>query len=159
MQLLILFQIFCIPLLNYLVVAIRVLRKIWLLLIDYYHTSHLHLTHGHSASLFASVDSSYDCYSDSKSHSGISLHLGQYSGTFLSMSKKQTITAELPTVAEFMATYSACQKILLTQNFITELNFISSVPTVLFQYNMSTIRVILHKGNAGRTKHIALRYI
>ena len=36
-------------------------------------------THDHSASLFAYVDSSYDCYSDSKAHFGISLHLDRYS--------------------------------------------------------------------------------
>ena len=37
-------------------------------------------SHNHHSSLFAYVDSSYDCYTDSKSHSGISLHLDRYSG-------------------------------------------------------------------------------
>ena len=115
-------------------------------------------SHNDPSSLFAYVDSSYDCYSDSKSHSRISLHLDKHSGAFLLLSKKQTITADSSTVAEFVATHSACQNILRAQNFLTELNFLSSIPTILFQDNMSTIRLILHKGNAGRTKHIALRY-
>ena len=44
------------------------------------------------------------------------------------------------------------------QNLLRELNFVSSIPTILYQDNQTTIRLILHKGNSGRTKHIALRY-
>ena len=40
---------------------------------------------------------------------------------------------------------------------LTELNFLSSIPTTLFQDNMSTIRLILHKKKAGRTKHNMIR--
>jgi hypothetical protein len=108
--------------------------------------------------IFAYVDASYNCYTDSKSHSGVSLHLGQYSGAFLSLSKKQTIVADSSTVAEFVATHSACQKILWTQNLLQELGFPLSIPTTLYQDNQSTIRLILHKGSSGRTKHIALRF-
>ena len=82
-------------------------------------TAELGLTfgsHNSFSTLFAYVDSSYDCYSDSKSHSGISLHLRQHYGAFLFLSEKQTITADSSTVAEFVATHSACQKILWAQN-------------------------------------------
>ena len=85
------------------------------------------------------MNSSYDCYNDSKSHSGISLHLGQHSGAFLSLSKKQIITADSSTVAEFVATHAACQNILWAQNLLTELNFLSSVSATLYQHNMATI--------------------
>ena len=61
-------------------------------------------------------------------------------------------------MAEFVATHSACQKILWAQNLLRELKLLFSIPTILFQDNISTIRLILHKGNSGRTKHIALRY-
>jgi hypothetical protein len=115
-------------------------------------------THGNSAALYAYVDASYDCYSDSKSHTGISLHLGKYSGAFLTLSKKQTITADSTTVAEFVGTHTACQKVLWAQNVLRELGYPEYVPSTMFQDNQSTIRLILHKGNAGRTKHIALRY-
>ena len=37
--------------------------------------------------IFAYVDASYNCYSDSKSHYGISLHLGQFLGAFFTVSK------------------------------------------------------------------------
>jgi hypothetical protein len=49
---------------------------------------------------------------DSKSHTGISLHLGEDSGAFLVLSKKQSIIPDSSTVAEYIATHSACQKIL-----------------------------------------------
>ena len=43
-------------------------------------------THGGSANLHAYVDASYDSYTDSKSHTGVSLHLGRSSGSFLTLS-------------------------------------------------------------------------
>ena len=83
--------------------------------------------------------SSYNCYSDSKSHTGVSLHLGRYSGSFLSMSKKQSILAESTTVSEFVGTHSAVQKVLWAQNMLTELGYLSAIPKTLFQDNKSTI--------------------
>ena len=108
--------------------------------------------------LYAYVDASYNCYTDSKSHTGVSLHLGQFSGSFLSLSKKQSILADSTTVSEFVGTHSAVQKVLWAQNLLTELGYLSAISTTLYQDNKSTIRLISHKGNSGRTKHIALRY-
>ena len=74
------------------------------------------------------------------------------------MSKKQSVLADSTTVSEFIDTHSAVQKVLWAQNLLTELGFISTIPTTLYQDNKSTIRLISHKGNSGRTKHIALRF-
>ena len=108
--------------------------------------------------LNAFVDASYNSYSDSKSHTGVSLHLGRFSGSFLSMSKKQSILADSTTVSEFVDTHSAVQKVLWAQNMLTELGYQSVIPATLFQDNKSTIRLISHKKNSGCTKHIALRF-
>ena len=108
--------------------------------------------------LYVYVDASYNCYTDSKSHTGVSLHLCRFSGSFLSMSKKQSILADSTTVSEFIGTHSAVQKVLWAHNLLTELGYLSAIPTTLFQDNKSTIRLISHKGNSGRTKHIALRF-
>ena len=43
-------------------------------------------------------------------------------------------------------------------SFLTELGYIYAIPTILFQDNKSTIRLISHKGNSDRTKHIALKF-
>ena len=75
--------------------------------------------HNLTFQLHAFVDASYNCYTDSKSHTGISLRLGRYSGSFLSLSKKQSILADSATVSEFVGTYLAVQKILWAQNLLT----------------------------------------
>jgi hypothetical protein len=122
-------------------------------------TSALGLTLGSGSidwELHALVDASYNCYSDSKSHTGISLHLGSDSGAFLVLSKKQSVTADSSTVAEYIASHTACQKILWAKNLLTELGCLPKV--FLHQDNTSTINLLKHNGNSGRTKHIALRY-
>jgi hypothetical protein len=95
--------------------------------------------------LHAFVDASYDCYPDSKSHSGISLHLGLDSGAFLVLSKKQSVTADSTTVAEYIATHTACQKILWAKNVLAELGFSLSIS--LHKDNTSTITLLKHSGN------------
>ena len=114
--------------------------------------------------LHAYVDASYNCYTDSKSHTGISLHLGATSGCFFALSKKQSIIADSSTVAEYIATHTCIQKLLWAKNVLTELGVPTSISLdvplsiVLHQDNTSAINLLKHSGNTGRTKHIALRY-
>jgi hypothetical protein len=102
------------------------------------------------------VDASYNCYTDSKFHIRISLHLGEDSGAFLALSKKQSITADSSTVAEYIASHFACQKILWAQNVLIELGFQPKI--ILHQDNTSTINLLQHYGNSGHAKHIALHH-
>ena len=64
-------------------------------------------TYGLPFALYVSTDASYDCHLDSKSHTGVSFHLGRFSGSFMSLSKKQKITADSSTVPEFRA-HTSC---------------------------------------------------
>jgi hypothetical protein len=124
-----------------------------------FQTRHLGLILGSTSGdmdLHAFVDASYACYLDSKSHTGICLALGNDSGAFLALSKKQTITADSTTVAEFVATHTGCQRILWSKNMLEEMGFNPKI--FLHQDNTSTIHLLKHSGNSGRTKHIALRY-
>jgi len=129
-------------------------------LLDYIRqTPGLGLTLGSSSGsldIHAFVDASYNCYADSKSHTGVAIKLGDDSGAFFTMSKKQSITADSTTVAEFIGTHSCCQKILWAQNLLAELGYHPQI--YLHQDNTSTIQLLKHQGNSGRTKHIALRY-
>ena len=114
--------------------------------------------------LHAYVDASYNCYPDSKSHTGVSLHLGQDSGCFFALSKRQSIIADSSTVAEYIATHTCIQKLLWAKNVLTELGVPTSIKldvppsVVLHQDNTSAINLLKHSGNTGRTKHIDLRY-
>jgi hypothetical protein len=115
-------------------------------------------TYGLPPELYATVDVSYNCHADSKSHTGVSLHYGRFSTSFISMSKKQSIIADSSTAAEFIGAHTGAQAIMWARNFLEELGFQQKGATCMYQDNMSTIRLIGHKGNTGRMKHIALRY-
>jgi hypothetical protein len=115
-------------------------------------------THGLPFEMYVTADASYNCYADSKSHTGISIHLGRFSGSVSSLSTKQSVIADSSTVAEFIGSHKACQQIAWAQNLLHEMDIILSQPATLYQDNMSTIKILHHKGNEARTKHIALRY-
>jgi hypothetical protein len=118
----------------------------------------LRLHSGEGVVLYATVDASYACHSDLKSHTGCTLHLGRNSGSVFSLSKKQTITAGSSTVAELIAAHLAAHEIMWARNFLSELSYPQHNPTTLFEDNMSTISLIVNKGNGQRSKHIDLRY-
>ena len=115
-------------------------------------------THGFPFEMYVTADASYNCYADSKSHTGISIHLGRFSGSVSSLSLKQSVIADSSTVAEFIGSHKACQQIAWAQNLLHEMDIVLSQPATLYQDNMSTIKILHHKGNEARTKHIALRY-
>jgi len=139
--------------------TIRDMKAVDRLLNYVFQTYHMGLTLGSqstSMDLHVFVDASYECHLDLKSHTGICLALGEDSGFFMAQSKKQTITADSTTVAEFVATHTACQRVLWSKNVLAEMGFHPKI--ILHQDNTSTIHLLSHIGNSGRTKHIALRY-
>jgi hypothetical protein len=118
----------------------------------------LRLHSGEGIVLYATVDASYACHTDLKSHTGCTLHLGRKSGSVFSLSKKQTITADSSTVAELIAAHLAAHEIMWARNLLLELGYPQTNPTTLFEDNLSTISLIVNKGNGQRSKHIDLRY-
>jgi hypothetical protein len=115
-------------------------------------------TYGLPFELYVTTDASYACHLDSKSHTGASFHLGRFSGSFMSSSKKQKIIADSSTVAEFIGAHTSCQNIAWITNLLTEMKIQLTQPTTLYQDNMSTINILYKKGNEARTKHIDLRF-
>ena len=108
--------------------------------------------------LYATVDASYGTHVDRKSHSGCTLHIGVGSGAFLSRSKKQTVTADSSTVAEFIATHLASKEVMWARAILGEMGHEQLEPTVLGEDNMSTIAMIKNDCNGQKTKHIAIRF-
>ena len=113
---------------------------------------------GEGIILYATVDAAYANHIDRKSHTGVTLHIGRNSGSFKSLSKKQTITADSSTVAEFIGTHIAAKEIMWTRAFLKEVGHPQLSPTILFEDNMSTIVMIEKPGNGQKTKHIDVRY-
>ena len=113
---------------------------------------------GEGIVLYATVDASYANHLDRKSHTGCTLHIGKRSGSFHSRSKKQTITADSSTVAEFIAAHFAAKEIMWARSFLAELGFPQSTPTNLLGDNKSTIAMIENQSKTQRNKHIDIRY-
>lgn len=113
---------------------------------------------GEGIVLYATADASYACHTDLKSHTGCTLHIGQSSASVQSISKKQSITADSSTVAEFIAAHTCAKEIMWARNFLEELGFKQLEPTILYQDNQPAISLMTKSGSAFKTKHIALRY-
>jgi len=108
--------------------------------------------------LYATVDASYATHEDSKSHTGCTLHIGRDSGAVIAISKKQKITSDSSTIAEFIATHVVAKEIIWCRGLLKSLGYPQLSPTVLFEDNQSTISMIKNKCNGKRTKHIDVRY-
>jgi len=65
--------------------------------------------YGQPFQLFVKTDSPFNRYSNSKSHSGVTVRLGQFSGAVMSFCGKQSIIADSSTVAEFIRAHQACK--------------------------------------------------
>jgi len=113
---------------------------------------------GEGIVLYASSDASYACHPDRKSHTGITLHIGRHSGSLYSMSKKQPVVALSSTEAEFVATTEAAKEIVWCRLLLFDLGFPQSEPTVLFQDNQSTIKLLTDESYHAKTKHIDVRF-
>jgi len=72
--------------------------------------------------------------------------------------KKQKITADSSTIAEFIATHIVAKEILWCRRLLCSLGYPQLEPTILFEDNKSTISMIKNKCNGKRTKHIDVRY-
>ena len=123
-------------------------------------TKHLGLllSGGEGVKLYCTVDASYASHSDFKSHTGCTLHLGRYSASFRSLTKKQTVMADSSTVAEYIGIHLAAKEVMWTRNFLFELGFEQLQATTVFEDNQSTIKLISKPGNGNKTKHIDLRF-
>ncbi len=123
-------------------------------------TRHLGLVFhsGEGIKLYATVDASYACHTDLKSHTGVTLHIGKNSGSVFSLTQKQSITADSSTVAEFIGCHLAAKQILWARNLLEELGFPQDLPTTMFEDNKSTIVLLNREYNCSKTKHIQLRY-
>ena len=84
--------------------------------------------------LVATVDASYASHPDLKSHTGCTLAIGKHSGSFISVTEKQSITADSSTVAEFIAGHTIAKKVLWARNFLHELGPLFSPMTISADY-------------------------
>ena len=124
-------------------------------------TKDLSLTfHGDDGSinLLATVDASFACHEDRKSHYGITLHLSPKDASFHTISKKAQCVALSSTEAEYLALCEASKLVAWGRQFLNELGFIQDTPSVIHEDNKSTIHMVYNGNDKGRTKHIDIRF-
>jgi hypothetical protein len=109
-------------------------------------------------SLYGYIDASYANHADRKSHYGISLHLGDNTGSFHAVSKKMKLVALSSTEAEYIALCEGAKIISWARQFLSELGFSQTNPTIIFEDNLSAIHMVNNGNDHGRTKHIDIRY-
>jgi hypothetical protein len=108
--------------------------------------------------LSMTVDASYAEHPDRKSHYGISLHVGDESGSVQTVSKKTKMTVLSSTEAEYIGMCEGAKIIAWARQFLDELGFPQSDPTVMYEDNKSAIHMVEQGNDKGRTKHIDVRY-
>jgi hypothetical protein len=107
---------------------------------------------------YVTVDSSYASHKDRKSHYGYSIHMNESSGSCITSSKKSSILALSSTEAEYIGMFEASKIIMWLRQFLHELGYAPTAPTILFEDNKSAIHIAQNGNDKGRTKHMDVRY-
>jgi hypothetical protein len=102
------------------------------------------------------VDASYLTHSDSRSHTGYCLSLGER-GSFYSKSSKQTLVATTSTHAEVRALYSLTNEIVFVVTLCEEPQRCISLPAIIMEDNKATIDITSdYSSRTKRCKHFLM---
>lgn len=111
----------------------------------------------HGIHVRAYVDAAYGVHMDGKSHTGVSIVLGE-SGPIFVRSTKQPIVAKSSTESELIATSDSANQVFHVRNFIIAQGH-GDQPATIFQDNLSCMALLAKgKSTSMRTKHIQIRY-
>ena len=72
--------------------------------------------------------------------------------------KKAKLLALSSTEAEYLALFEASKTIMWLRQFLSELGYPPSTPTIIYEDNKSAINIIQNGNDKGRTKHMDIRY-
>lgn len=104
--------------------------------------------------MFSDADWAGDS-SDRHSTSGVLITIG--GGPVISISRKQNLTAQSSTEAEFIASNEAAKEISWLVQLLEELKLPFKVPLLLVD-NQSTLRQIQNPDTKRRSKHISIKF-
>jgi hypothetical protein len=108
--------------------------------------------------LVASVDTSFACHADYKSHTGYVISLGD-DIPFYCRSTKQKITTTSSTEAEYVGIYEIVKEIVWFRSLLATLGIqVRKRPTVIFHDNSSAIQIAQGRGDHHKQKHINVKY-
>jgi hypothetical protein len=126
-----------------------------------WHTINFGLTFATSdgPTLYGFADASYAVHSDYRSHAGYYLTIGRSSAPFASHSK--AIMSDFATgsmEAEYMTLALLTKRIIYFRNLLSSLGFPQIKPTIIYEDNLSAIKLTVAPQIPRKSKHIGVRY-
>lgn len=112
-----------------------------------------------SLEIVSYIDASFGTHVDGKSHTGITVHIGEKSAPVFCQSVKQKLVTKSSTEAELVGINDGISQVLWLRSLMQGLGKLKKSPTVIYQDNQSTMQIAERGAGAkGRTKHIDIRY-
>lgn len=108
--------------------------------------------------LYCHVDASYNCYADGKGHYGYTFSIGKYNGSFYAKSSKIRVVALSSTESEYIALCHAATEIVYLRKLLSDIGFTQPNPTIVYEDNISCIKMAHNDLNHKTTKHINAKY-
>ena len=108
--------------------------------------------------VYCNVDASFNCYIDGKGHYGFTISIGKNNGSIYAKSSKLKIVALSSTEAEYIALCFAVAEIIFLRELMKQLGFSSNRPSIVYEDNLSCIKMIYGQLKHHTTKHINTRF-
>jgi len=108
--------------------------------------------------IYCHVYASFNCYEDGKGHYGYTVCIGKNNGSIFANSSKMKIIALSSTEAEYVALCFATAEVIFLRELMRQLGFISNQPSIMYEVNLSCIKMIYGQLKHHTTKHINTRH-
>jgi len=136
------------------------IMRIMLYMIRMFKIDNLGLTVGGTlgVQLYATVDTSFACHPDMKSHTGGTIHLGPQYGAFSAFSEKQSIQTDSTPASEGVGGHMISRRVLPLRYYLEELLHPQLQPSRVAMDNVPYMQSALSgKGLSKNVKHVLIR--
>jgi hypothetical protein len=136
------------------------IMRIMLYMVRMFKIDNLGLTIGGTlgVQLYATVDTSFACHPDMKSHTGGTIHLGPQYGAFSAFSEKQSIQTDSTPASEGVGGHMISRRVLPLRFYLEELLHPQLQPSRVAMDNVPYMQSALSgKGLSKNVKHVLIR--
>jgi hypothetical protein len=107
----------------------------------------------------STVDSSYAPQSDLKSHTGGTVHTSHSTGAFMTLCKRQTVTADSAMTCEGLGAHMQIRLVLALRYFAEELGHKMVYPSKFYMDNEPFMKTITgQRGCSSRSRHVLIQW-
>ena len=109
--------------------------------------------------LYGYSDASFNNHFNGRSHAGSFVCIGKNSAAIATHSRQITSCVALSSMeAEYIALSELSRTIIYMRNFLADIGFPQSQPTIIYEDNASAIHLASHSNIPVKSRHILLRY-